>query len=251
MAQSRESSVLFSLRSLMDIERDRVHADERERVAHLERERREREEQRRLELEAERQRIALEEQRRAREQAQREREAARAVADKEAAITRARIEAQARAQLQALEKEREHEARMAVIGDTMRRRRDRVILIGSNSVLAAFLAIGLGIYVGKVAPEMEQREAQLRQLIAAEGERATVAERLARQSDEHAEQLQEELARTSGRLDEAEAKLRESRKEEVDVPPEQGRVGRGSRPAEPVSPAAPRCNDRDPLCGLQ
>ncbi len=244
MAEGRESSVLFSLKSLMDIESDRVQAEERARNAREKAERAAQERQRQLELEAERQRIILEEQRRAREQAARDEAAAREAIIREAAITRARIEAQALAQREATEREREHEARMAAIREVHRRRRDRVLWIGSNGVLAAILAVGLGVYFGKVGPDTAQREAQLNRLISAEGERADTAERLARQSEEKVSTLETRLARTQSELREARDRLARPSA----VPPTQRRRGSHGGP-QPTPAAAPTpCSDGDPLC---
>ncbi len=241
MAEGRESSVLFSLKSLMDIESDRVHAEERERA---EQEYEALQRQRRLELEAERQRIIMEEQRRAREQSARDEEAARAASAKEAAIVRARIEAQAQAQREALEKEREHEVRMAAISEVSRRRRDRLLLIGSNGVLATILLAACGIYFGKLAPDMVQREAQLSHLVTAEGDRADVAERLARQVREEAGDLETELARMQSELREARSKLEERPRVE---PPRSG-PARTQRTVVSRRDDKPPCRTGDPLC---
>ena len=244
MAEGRESSVLFSLRSLMDIESDRVNAEERERAAREQQEREALERQRRLELEAERQRIIGEEQRRAREQAARDAAAAHSAIAREAALTRARIETQAQAQREALEKQREHELRMAAISEGSRRRRDRLLLFGSNAVLLTILVVACGIYFGKVAPEVAEREAQLNRLVAAEGERADAARRLARQAGEEVAALEVALDRKQSELREAES--RSPRGAVVETKPDVPRTPR--REASPPPTTTRPCPAGDPLC---
>jgi colicin import membrane protein len=247
MAESRESSVLFSLKSLMDIESDRVHAEERARADRERREREALERRRGFEREAERQRIIAEEQRRAREQAMRDEAASRVATLKEAAITKARIEAESRARCELLQKEREHEARMAAIREVSRRRRDRAVLFGSNVALLAVLGLGLGLYFGKVNPDTAQRESELSRLVTAEGERADAAERLARQARRQAGDLTTELERTRSQLEDARAEL-EAHPPSVTVTPRPPTHPRGG--GRPPDPAHEKCRfEGDPMCG--
>src|SRR5688500_18816804 len=115
MAEQKESSVLFSLKELMNLEQERIAQEtaHQQRQARDARERREAEE--RAQREAEERRLReMEDARRAEEQRKRE-DTARIEAIKQAEIERAKAEAEHRAQMQAVAAQREHEAQLVAI----------------------------------------------------------------------------------------------------------------------------------------
>ena len=156
MSEEKESSVLFNLRGLMNIEEDRVREEEEER---LQREA------------AERERIAAEAQKRQEEaaaQLQAEEEArqaeARRAREEEERVTRERDEAQLRVRLEQEAREAaeshtrmlDHERELATIS-AQQRKGVHPGLLAAAAVLV--LGVGAGSYFGFYKPAVERREA--------------------------------------------------------------------------------------------
>lgn len=140
MAEQKESSVLFSLKELMNLEQERIsqEAANQQRQAREARERRESEERAAREAEERRVRDA-EEARRAEEQRSRE-DAARVEAIKQAELERAKTEAEHRARLQAEAAQREHEAQLVKIRQQSSARRTKIVASAAITLLAIAIA---------------------------------------------------------------------------------------------------------------
>lgn len=157
---SNESSVLFSLRELMDLEHDRIDDERaREERALVEANRAKMEAELRIAAADEARRRADAERRRAEEMARKE-EDARLEAMQLAAVERARLEAIERGRLEQVALEHRHEEAML----RLKAERDRVMLkrttLGLLAVAMTCGAAALGYYVGVVRPRVaaEQRE---------------------------------------------------------------------------------------------
>jgi colicin import membrane protein len=183
MAEQRESSMLFSLRGLMDVE------------------------QQRIDLEADARRRALEEIRMAREEDALRERARRERSDhveriRLGVIERARLQAEATARLELVEQRHAHERQLSALRDELRRRRERQLTLASLLFAVASSAAGVGLYFGKVRPEAERLQIAYDELVLAERARAVESKRLlgrTQQKLEAAEQRIHELERAGSR----------------------------------------------------
>jgi len=139
MDELRESSLLFSLESLLETERERVQREAREA------QRRREEELKRVAELGERRRLADQQEREARERRQaleqeRERlEQERLEAMKRATVERVRIEAEGQLRLQEVEQQRQHDLALSRIREGERSRRYRTLSWLSSGAAASLL----------------------------------------------------------------------------------------------------------------
>ena len=153
MAEQKESSVLFSLKELMNLEQERIAQETatQQRQAREARDRREADERARREADERKLRDA-EEARRADEQRRRE-DAARVEAIKHAEIERARTEAEHRAQMEAVAAQREHEAQLVAIRQQSSAKKTK---IGASIAITVLL---LGLVGGGLKWKQDQETA--------------------------------------------------------------------------------------------
>jgi colicin import membrane protein len=200
MGQRRESSILFSLKGLLDMERDRAERKAILRFREAERARTEREQRERSERLAEEQ-----EQRRKREEQQ------RLDAMRRSLVESQRAEAEVRAQLELAEKQHAHERRMTAARAELHRRRNRVGSTAALLVAVATLVAATGLYFGKLRPEARRLHLAYDGLIAAERARAEAAERMRERADGRRRELSGELALARRKLEQAERELEQLR----------------------------------------
>jgi hypothetical protein len=176
MDELRESSLLFSLESLLETERERVQREAREAQ-----ERREQELKRVAEL-AERRRVATQQEREARERRQllerdRERlEQERIEAMKTATVERARIEAESHARIVELEQAQKHDLAMSRLREQASTVRYRTLFWLSSGALALALGLSLAGYFGFAQPAHARAEHNLRELVAVTETRVAATE---------------------------------------------------------------------------
>jgi hypothetical protein len=162
MPTSRDSSLLFSLKELEHLERDRVAAERRDREASASAERRAFEEAERLAREEELRKIEEAERRRRAEEALRRDEAARHAAIERAAVAEARAGVEARAFVEAEHARLLHEASLAALKRESSQRLYRFLL--AVSALATTMALGFAGLVSSdlhAHEELEQRRAEV------------------------------------------------------------------------------------------
>jgi colicin import membrane protein len=256
MAEQKESSVLFSLKELMNLEQERIaqEAANQQRQAREARERREAEERALREAEERRLREA-DEVRRAAEQRQRE-EAARVEAIKQAELERAKSEAEHRAKLAAVAAQHEHEAQLTKIRQQSSARKVKVGASIAITILA-FMIAGL-VFKWK----QDQERAAYEQDVAAKA-LAQAKEEQQRLAEEQ-KKLQQQIAdaeKEHQRIEEAlrNAKTEADRRRLIDEKNQneekvrrlegdsRGGGGRPSR-AKPSNKPACNCTPGDPLC---
>jgi colicin import membrane protein len=160
MAEQKESSVLFSLKELMNLEEDRIKSEENEKKrqedaamqARLDAERRVREEE-------EARMRAADESRRQSEQRTRE-ESARVEAIRHAEMEKARLDAENAARLEQLKQHQEHEHRIHALGQDEGKKKLKFIAIGA--VVFLFLVmVGGGFAINSTLQKQKALEAQL------------------------------------------------------------------------------------------
>lgn len=242
----KESSVLFSLSELMDLESERIAVQE---SARLEAERaaqsaRDLEEHRLRCAEEERLRLAEDERRRA--DFERREEAARLLAIAHAEVERVRHDAENELRLRVLAQSQEHEQKLLRIREDRAKKQLRRLVIASLFV-AATAAVGGYLWVDAAKRSAQVRLAQME---------LEVLERR-RNFDRQIQDLTEKMNRL-GALD---ASKRERMKREVEAlmrqkaqsqpPPKPHEQKNGPRKALPTPPPPPpRCPEGDPMCPL-
>ncbi len=159
MAEQKESSVLFNLRELMNLEEDRVkeEADKKKKAEDDARMAKEADERKKREAEEARAR-AEEEVRQADERRRRDEEAARIRAKEEAEL-RVRLEAEQKARAAEQERLLAHEQEVKRIEATRRKGVHPAILVVG---VLALLGAGAGVYFGVIKPQQEAAELQAR-----------------------------------------------------------------------------------------
>jgi len=250
MADLRDDSILFSLKGLMDVEKERIDKERAERAERV------REAQIALAMQAERERVrreaevkkALNLAEAARLEAQRRREEdARLEALKRTAVEAARIEVEARGRLEMMEQKLAHERRMLELREAPRRKRATRLAILGFSLAFATVAGAASFYYGTLRPDAERLRVAYAELVSAERGRADEAKRLLDRSNKRGDQLEAELR---GARDEIDELKRAATAAGGDTKTEK----RSVRPATFRSEASPsrkkRCNDDgDPLNG--
>lgn len=161
----KESSVLFSLQELMNLEKSRVLEEERDKQRRLEAEARARLEAEQRAREAEESRLRAEEERRRNEEMRRRLEDAQIEAAKEAEIERRRLAERHELEMAALARQREHEKELEAIAAARPKGVPRSILAAVGvAMLAAAAAI---VFLAFVQPVNAAKEAVQRAQVAA------------------------------------------------------------------------------------
>jgi colicin import membrane protein len=177
MAQSNDSSVLFSLKELMGLEQERLKQEETARREAAEAADRARQEEERRERERSEARLkAADEERRIREQRARE-EATRLDAIRQGEIERARLDAENHARMESLRRQQEHEREIVLVRERSGKKRLRVwVGVLLASLVVAFAGGGVALHwqmekaaeaaanLRKVRMQVDELDAQRREL---------------------------------------------------------------------------------------
>ena len=251
MSEQKESSVLFSLKELMNLEEDRIKTEEADKAAQAASAERARLDAERAAREAEEARIrAEEERRRADEQRARENDA-KLQAIRIAEVEKARVEAEQRARLEAMAVQQQHEKALATIQHDDSKKKLRKMLIG---IIVAVILIGSvsGFLVYKQHTEAQARiAAQEAQQQALEDEK----KKLEANAKEQAQKIDNLLTSLSSAKDEATRLALQKQLEEERAKQDALKKGGGGsgRPASGGgtsggSKAPCNCSPGDPLC---
>jgi colicin import membrane protein len=249
MAEQKESSVLFSLKELMNLEEDRIRQEDDEKKKRAEAEVQARAEAEKRAREQEQARLHAEEERRRGEEQRKKEEAARVEAIRHAEVEKARVEAEQRAQLEAMSKQQAHQLQMSTLQhDEHKKKLQRMVTfsIGGGALL---LIGGLFLYFGKIKPENDAREAAAR---AAFVQQAEESKKLQAQLAEQSQKVNDLLAQVASAQDdrtraELRAKLADAQKAQADLVKRRAPSGGGGESApKPAKPC--NCQPGDPLC---
>lgn len=252
MSEQKESSVLFSLKELMNLEEDRIKAEEDDRRRTAEAAERARIQAEQSARAAEEARIAAEEERRRQEDLRKNEEAARLEAIRQGEVEKARLDAEQRARMEAMASQQAQERQLAEIKNDQSKRKLRNLLIGGGA--AAALVVGLGGWFAYSSYQQYKLDIAKQEQIAAslEQEKAALSKQLNEGRDKIASlegdvvnaKDEAERAKLQKRLDEAKA-------EQQALQQQMGSVGAGAKPAGGDKPAAKpvcNCDPNDPLC---
>jgi colicin import membrane protein len=248
MSEQKESSVLFSLKELMNLEEDRIKTEETSKAEAARRAEQERLDAERRQRDEEQARLAAEEEKRRVEDARAREEAARLEAIRQAEIERAKVEAERQAQLAAMSAQQQHERQLEALKSDEGKKKLRNTLIGVG-VFVPLLAIGAGVMVYNSNQEKKA------QIAAQQAEAAKLAEERAK--------LEARLKENEGKTANLQAMLENEKDEKKrlelqkqidDAKNEAKQIGRGIGGPRPASGAAgpPKpcnCDPADPLCG--
>ncbi len=180
----KQSSILFTLKSLRDLEQQR--AGQGHDTAHV-----------LSQLE----RAGGGRERKRQQQAERERaELARIEAMKQLAVARALAEAETRARAELLAQTEQHRQRLVAIEAEARARRQA--LVGRLGALVALvvLAAVMGVYLFKVRPETERIQSAYDRLVVAERQRADDVEQLLKKEQQRRQRLTRRLEKAETEL---------------------------------------------------
>jgi len=245
---TQESSVLFSLRQLMDLEQSRI-LEEQERELQMQRA------QAAAKLEAEL-RLARDEEGRRRavaqariaEEALRREEQARLDAIREAELLKARMVAAEELRLRESEAEHTRRRELLELDATHEKRRLKRALWAVGIAASAALAIGTFTYVGVVAPKQARERSEL--------------ERANDEARSKAEEMRRSLATSQSAADQLNEALQAEKNKRERLEREAIEAARASaKPADPARPVGgrlvistakaseePPCDPRDPMC---
>jgi colicin import membrane protein len=249
MAEQKESSVLFSLKELMNLEEDRIRQEDDEKKKRAEAEVQARSEADKRAREQEQARLHAEEERRRTDEQRKKEDAARVEAIRHAEIEKARVEAEQRANLEAMSKQQAHQLQLSSLQhDEHKKKLQRMVTfsIGGGALL---LIGGLFLYFGKIKPENDAREAAAR---AAFVQQAEESKKLQAQLAEQSQKVNELLGQLSSAQDdktraELKAKLNEAQQNQQRLAKRAASSGGGGdtapKPAKPCN-----CQPGDPLC---
>ncbi len=254
MADNEESSVMFSLKELMNLEEDRIKSEEEERLTMQRDEERARLDGEQRGRDAEAARLHAEAERRRQEEQRGREEQARLEAIGHAELERVRAETEQRARMEGIARQQEHERQLLTLKQDQRGGALRNQLIGV-SVVAILGLGGLGYFLydqsnkaaqakSVAAAETRQRadeaEAMKKQLAIQEADRKLLQEQLS------ASTTPEEKARLQAKIDE----LATANKGSTGTPSVR-QYGTGvtttTTPTAPVS-GHKACKKGDPLC---
>ena len=252
MAEQKESSVLFSLKELMNLEEDRIRQEEDDRQRKADAEMQARLDAERRTREAEEARLRDEEGRkRADEQRTRE-EQARLEAMRQAEVERARVEAENAARMQAMQAQQEHERQLTHIKESQGKKKATYIAGGIGALLLVGL-IGGGLALKSQSDNQAKAEAAHKAEMAEYQAKLDKATKDLELQNQQVKDLEGSVAnaKTDAEKKAAEAALLAAKEEQKKragqvssfKPPAVGVGGGQSKPKPPCN-----CQPGDPLC---
>ncbi len=247
MAEQKESSVLFSLKELMNLEEDRIRQEDDDKKKRAEAEVQARQEAERKAREQEQARLQAEEDRRRNEEQRKKEEAARLDAIRHAEIEKARVEAEQRARIEAMSKQQEHERHLSTLKhDEHKKKLQRMVFM---SVGGGVVLIALVLFIAFRKSEADAREKEAARV--ALMQQAEEAKKLQAQVAEQTQKVNDLLAQLATAQDdktraELQAKLRDAQKAQAGLQ-KKASGGGGETPA-PKAAKPCNCQPGDPLC---
>ena len=249
MSEQKESSVLFSLKELMNLEEDRIRGEEAEKAASTAAAEKARGDAERAARDAEEARIRAEEERRRMDELRSREEAARHEAIRQAEIEKARADAENKARLEAMNAQQQHERNLAAINQDESKKKLRNLLVGGG--VAAALILGVtGFMFYKSSQETQAREqAQAAKARQDEDDLRKLKATLEEQQHK-TDSLMSQLANAKDDADRAKLqKQLDDERAKTDSGKPRGGGGGGPRPASGGSDAPKKkCTPGDPLC---
>jgi colicin import membrane protein len=246
MSDQKESSVLFSLKELMNIEEDRIKQEAADKEAKARSEREARELAERTAREAEQRRIREEEERKRNEESRVREEQARFEAIQKGELERARAEAEQKAKFEAMALQQKHEKELEAIRSHGDKKKLKFIIGAAAVLIIGGIGGGVMLYQQNAA-ETARKEALFQQeRDALAREKAELAKSV-KDGEAKAEALKAKLAASNDAVEKEKLRLQLQKQDEVN---EQNKKKQGTVAPKPDKPAAPKktCPPGDPLC---
>ena len=243
MSDDKESSVMFSIKELMSLEKEREQEQETERAEKAAAAERARVEGERAAREAEQARLRAEEERRRADELREREEAARLEAIRHAELERTRLEAAQRAKIEEMAVLQKLEADKRALDHDKSKKRLSMALFGGGAV-ALLLIGGIGFSFWKAQTERAQSDAITRAQLQQMQERANKLEQEIEAQRKKEQELQSRLA--SAKDDATRAEVQRQLDAERAKTDTIRRQGPGKGPANPAKPC--NCAPGDPLC---
>jgi colicin import membrane protein len=255
MADQKESSVLFSLKELMNLEEDRIREEEAEKARRARAELDAREAKDRAARDAEERRLREEEERRRGEDLRKREEQTRLEAIRQGEVEKARAEAEHRARMDAMAAQQAHEAKLATINQDEHKKRLQMT-VGVIAFVFVAALIGGGVYFKKHNDQVNRERAENERARAELEARATAAENQVKQSQEKESELKSALNNAKDEADRARIQQELTKAQEQTAVARRSlhAVGGGSTSSgssgasKPASKPACNCTPGDPLC---
>jgi colicin import membrane protein len=244
--QQKESSVLFSLKELMNLEEDRIREEEAQKEAQAKAELEARQAAERTARQAEEARLRSEEEARRVDEQRRKEEATRLDAIRQGELERARADAEHRARLEAMNSQQAHEQTIAALTQDKHKKRLQVV-VGITVGVLLIVGVGGGIAIKQNLDDSAKEKALH---IAQQKETEERLRRLQNDFDTAARREQELQASLANSKDEAtRAKLQaelEQQRQRTQAAGKAVKSGAGSDSAPKKK--ASNCAPGDPLC---
>ena len=247
MAEQKESSVLFSLKELMNLEEDRIRQEESERRRQADAAEAARADAERRSRDAEEQRLRAEDERRRQEEQRTREETARLEAIRHAEVEKARVEAENAARMEALRRQQEHERQIAVIAQDKSKKNLKFAAFGIGFVLLVVVGGG-GMLIKSQSDASAVAEARHKQEIAEQKAAADALQKKLEEQTSAVKSLESDVANAKDEAARAEAlaKLNAAQRAVSNTRQTLTNVSSGSKAAAP-RPAC-TCTPGDPLC---
>jgi colicin import membrane protein len=247
MSDQKESSVLFSLKELMNIEEDRIKKETSDLEAKARADREAKEAADRAARENEERRIREEEERRRSDEMRRREEAARLEAIQHGELERARLDAEQRARMEAMAAQQRHEQQLATIQHQSGSKKYKLAAVGVGAVMVVGAIIG-GVAFKASKDEAAKKEAVLvMEKTRLEEEKRQLQEAVSK-AEEKERDLNDQLKNAQNDAERAQllGKLEAAREATKAAKRAQGGGG-GGTPDKPPPPKK-QCPPGDPLC---
>jgi colicin import membrane protein len=253
MPEQKESSVLFSLKELMNLEEDRIRQEESARKAKQDAEMQARADAERRAREDEESRIRAEEDRRRAEEQRVREDQARVEAIHAAEVEKARLDAENKAKLDAMRHQQEHERHLTSIKQDKHKR---------NLMIAAVAASLFLVITGVSAAVVIKNQRDQAAMAAAENarqlaEQQAKADALQKQIEDQTQNINDLVAKVSSAKDEATRDLLKKQLDDAQAARAAAQAslkrarpvaGTGGGGGPPKPRAACTCQSGDPLC---
>jgi colicin import membrane protein len=253
MAEQKESSVLFSLKELMNLEEDRIKQEDDDKKKRAESDARARAEAERRSRDQEQARVTAEEERRRSDEQRKKEEAVRLDAIRQGEIEKARMEAEQRARMEAMSKQQEHERHITTLKSDEHKKKLQRNLMFAVSGGAILVIGGLGLYLGKIRPEAEARETATRAALFQQAEETKRAQQQLAETTTKVNDLLSQLSSAQDEKTRAElkAKLADAQRAQAGAASRATSgpsKGGGGGEEKPKPKKACDCQPGDPLC---
>jgi colicin import membrane protein len=250
MAEQKESSVLFSLKELMNLEEDRIRQEDDEKKRRADADAQARLEAEKRARDQEQARLQAEEERRHGEEQRKKEEVARLEAIRHAEIEKARMDAEQRAKMEAMTQQQAHQLQMSTLQhDEHKKKLQRMVTFSVGG--GAILLIGsLALYFGKIKPDAEAREAATRAALVQQSEEA---KKLQAQLSEQSQKVNDLMGQLGAAQDdktraELRQKIQDEQRKRDDLVHQKAPSRSGGGEAAPKAAKPCNCQPGDPLC---